>query len=242
MSFTFVSHAHPHVDKPYPKSPFHILTRNEKYKTEHVIFTLPLLPSPVQHLTLRKVAAIVPTVPRPSPDPRPPSPPDANMTTTPQQLPDPVAHAVAAIPIPRTTLLVLLCLFIVIFIRITHFTLSKNHEYAITRSVRCQHRQAQAHEPSSSRPHRKMTASWASVGFNTLTPPRCSLYSIPSLVFANNTLESRISAPLLVRQEHKEQIESVEMDSVAVKAEKDWEDYSALNGTNKLNTPWSWTA
>lgn len=87
-----------------------------------------------------------------------------------------------------------------------------------------------------------MTASWASVGFNTPTPPRCSLYSLPNLVFANNTVESRISAPLPVRQEHKEQIESVEMDSVAVKAEEDWEDYSSLNGTNNLNTPWSWTA
>ncbi|KAG8422611.1 hypothetical protein J3459_010215 [Metarhizium acridum] len=158
--------------------------------------------------------------------------------TLPQQLPgpgaDPVAHAVAASPIPQTIFLVLFCLFIAIFIRITHFTLCEDHEYAVTRGLRCQHRQG--HGPSSSGPNREVTAGWTSVGFDALGSPRCSLY-MPNPVSANNAHGDGISAPLLARQEYEEHIESVEMDSVAVKAEEDWEDCSPLHGSNNLNTP-----
>ncbi|KHN98145.1 uncharacterized protein MAM_03906 [Metarhizium album ARSEF 1941] len=162
---------------------------------------------------------------------------------TPQPLPagaragaDPLADAADATPIPQAFFLVLFCLFVVLFIRITHFTLSDHHEYAITRSIECQHRRG--HEPSCS-PCREMPASSSCAGFNTMTSPGDSPY-LPNLVFGDSI--DRNSTPLLARREHGAQTESVAMDPVAGKAEEDWEGYSALNGTNNLNTPSSWTA
>jgi hypothetical protein len=126
-----------------------------------------------------------------------------------------------------------------LFIRITHFTLFKNYEYAVTYGIH--HRQHGPRQPCQSNP--EMTTTSAYLDFNTVAPPRSGSY-IPNMLSDNDLHDRGTSVPLLVAQGHECDGEPVELDAVVTvqQVEHEWKDTLSMHGTNNLNTPWSWTA
>ncbi|OAA47720.1 hypothetical protein NOR_02210 [Metarhizium rileyi] len=146
---------------------------------------------------------------------------------------DPTSR-IATVPIPHAIFLLLFCLFIALFIRMTQYTFFKGHLHAASRGLHwLRHGDDQTSASTGE------TTSLTCAHFNTLNSLRGSIYR-PNLIFGDSTHRSLVSTPLLVQQ-HEDQPELLEMD-VIVKAEEDWEVYSSMHGTNNLNTPWSWTA
>ncbi|GAB0132531.1 hypothetical protein EsDP_00000964 [Epichloe bromicola] len=153
--------------------------------------------------------------------------------------------SIPRIPLTPSSILysILLCIFLIVFLRIVYFTLSCASPYSITIGTGHHRGRDGLGPPHPPRMRREMLARTGTsfVGFSTFTSPGGSLH-IPDLrLGGGHGGGGRTNEPLLMAH-HSHDEPLVELDAFSRDApdQDQLGNLVAVHGTNALNTSWGW--